>query len=559
MRQKITAVHTSSALTGYGHRLIHIVALSMMAACLMVSSALAQAGGDCPAQGATMQNADDCKNSTYLIPQDTKWQYQIQGNDPPASWLDCGNAREQSATGCLNTGGLAGAISQTGMEDPGTIPSDNSGGPSGANPGGGGGGPPGGGGGGGGGGGSACNPPTTLPGGCDIYGDRAAITPGTHSGQCGSAVDLAVDWVTITENANAGLIVSEGDSTLYAYTTQGNNLVYNTSSPFLAFYCRFVGGGSPTCNPDREPCGSTIPPEVEIVPTPPVNQYIAIGSGNSTAAVAIPRVNANEEFIVLRRNDPNTLAFAGPPPNPGYFTSRGAVNVDPLCIPRHELLEPLPADFGDMRFRHTPAGSCSIDYAFPATSGVDPADDPCLDYTQYLNTQNMSMYAGAGQSYAVGTVGPGGNSFFTNTVRPNNGTFTTDPTGNLVYDGSYATLGGSNYTALSTSAGTREYNYINGAAFALDSTRTVYTDPPGRVRVQSNGVMTLIDGGTLEDNAGNTIRVFAPMSSVQFDPNSPIQGVSLGNIALPASALIPALPGGAITQPHNAAAALNCP
>lgn len=504
--------------------------LSCMAGLFYGVTAMAECPDSCKS-ATSVEQLEKCKTCQYMLKPEAFEKLLIQAKDPPNSWSDSGKVGSNDAKGSINTGG-AGSMSTTALTEPGKIPPD-----SGAGSGGG----PGGGGGGGGGGDSGdsgdggkppnCVPPYKTPDGCTMNGVRDAFKAATETYSCGASAEMYSDLLTMAHGANAGLVVNHNDPTLYAYSVSGTDLVYRTKSKIPDRYCIEKEVGS-------DPI--TGAPIIEIVEVPITikNQYIAVSDNTKYATIAIEE---DEDFIIMKRNG-NSLNFTP------------VVGGCPIGI--KNLVSPPPPNFGDIVFRHEGGSRCLIENFFPG--GADPEN--CLKYRQDLNMRFMQIYVGPKGTISVGSI-QGGNSNSKFTVRGQAGEFVAvGEDKKLVYTGTSAILGGGSIIYLGIGASpVNEQAFINGAAFDLNDNYTLQLVPPGRIKLSPNGAMQLIDGGTIVDSGGTTIRVISAMGFVQFEKDKPIRGSSFGDIVVEKDTLIPTAPDGAIQRAHDTTLDDVCP
>lgn len=527
----------------------------LLGLCLLLLHTLPASAADCPDNPSSYDDMKKCKIGTWKVKPEDIEKMRRKGIDPPLTWKPCGSTEnDKEAKGCINSGGL-GNMGMTALKEPGQIPSDSAPGA-----GGGGGGGPGPGPGDGsddGDGGSQCPAPEFItPDGCVLKGKREPIESSTKEYPCGATIELAATSITTTATANAALIATQGDPTLYAYVISGKDLSYRTKSTIPDFYCEIQQKLDAQGRPEIDPLTGQPILIAAKIPVTISDQYISINNNTKTASISIEE---SPLTILMTRNGGTSLNLTPPPPNPGYFTAQGAQDVDPQCRREEDLLSALPADFGDIRYKDVGGGSggnCTVTNEFPG--GKDPEN--CIDFVQYMNTQYTNVYIGPNQSFSVGRIS-GGGAFSTNTLQTQGGAFVLDPqSGELTYEGTSLLTQGGTTVNLGIVNPINEQAFLNGGAFILNDTYTLYLNPPGRIKLGANGVMQLIDGGTIEISAtGQTIRVIAPMGSVQFPTGELITGSTFGAIKASENQLLPTQPDGGVQNPYDATLDQKCP
>lgn len=510
---------------------------------------------ECPSgPPGSCKDMEKYKACTFKVTAEFAENCRRQGYDAPLSWRTCGKDDGSQALGCVNTAGT-GSANMTALTKPGSVPQGNA--PGGGGGGGGGGGDgPGDGDGDGDGGNPTCTKDRVTPDGCIIRGVAENVRTGTNSYKCGATVDLLADSLIFTRGAKNANLVTANDPTLYTYAIIGQNLSFRAKSALPAFYCMKGAKLDADGNPIVDPVTGEPQLEAKKLPIHYFNQYAEF-LDNATAAFVTAMEGGDSVLIMTRQG--TTFTFKPPTPNPDDPEFAGIADVDPNCYTWARLFTPLPLGFGDVLTTHSgggASGNCKIEIDFPGF--YDP--DNCQPYHQYMNTQYMQVYAKPGQSLSIGSINGNGTALLKYVLKGGSGNYEANAAGKVFYNGTIANLGGGSPVTLGMASGTVEMGLLDGATFIIDENYHLYVNPPGRIRMGANGVMQLLDGGTVVQTAtGVTVRIISPMASVNFGAGKLITGSSLGSIAVPEGQMIPLQPDSFIQKPFDTNLEPYCP
>jgi len=366
-----------------------------------------------------------------------------------------------------------------------------------------------------------------------ILGDTIDIAPGANvANQCGIAVQMGSNLVTLTEGQNAAAIIRSKDNNLYAYTRAGNNLNFSKTSGIPKFYCILIDTGE--VDPDT---GLTIK-TVEKVFIKPDDQFHSISNESKFVPVSMRGVESDAVtgggFIIMKRNG-GGLTFTPPAPNPEWFIAQGAIDVDPNCYSVDHLFKLLPADFGDLMIQ-----SGSRGYTTLRTSAVDKAG--CEAKLHYFDLEHMQLYYKPDQTIKMGTV-TGGIADKEVLAAANPGSFVSNTDGEILYNGSTTLMRSQVGFFLGVRTNSmNEQTLLAGAWFRHPNGNVIRVNSPGRIKSYisgTKGIVVLTDGGWVEDEGGTTLRTIAPGAAVEFPVDEPIIGYSNGEMVMDPTNMIP--------------------
>lgn len=383
---------------------------------------------------------------------------------------------------------------------------------------------------------------------CDLRGERRDVTDGP-SGECGYTVELDHEWAVLKGGATHAIMTQPG-SELEIYRKSGTNLSYAGQSEIPDFYCELRTRPGPDGTPELYAHQIPVSPNEHFAEYSSRTDFIPVSLHHSTSEVGS---GLHGGFVVMRRT--GTTSFAAPPPNPEWFLSRGAVDVDPNCYTVDRLVTfILPRGFGDIFFGYERVDSCESSMYYPHNYLDEP--ERCVPFAQFHDGYSDVLAVPPAASASYGTI-QGGNSYSTSTVQAVPGNIATNADGLVYYDGPMLKLSNVNVYLDPVTSGPKNYTFPDGIRFDITDERMLEISNPGRIRVTPDYHMEVIDGGIIMDEKGDILWQVPANSSVHFEANqltgTPIKGYisGSGSIVLQDSSVLPTNNANEILMPYD--------
>lgn len=381
--------------------------------------------------------------------------------------------------------------------------------------------------------------------------------------QCGNAIATDQNWAIFTRNASHAAISIPSSGKLQLFEKKSDHLVYQADSQIPKFYCELrpcqSDSQQPECNPAAASStyDSSLKPQfyAHKIPIIPLTHYAEFNAATKILPITVAIESGGvmksliDNYILMKRT--SALRFDAPKPDPEYFISQGAQMVDPQCYSFENLFsETLPKTFGDIMLGSHNITDYDVKIIRPQNYLAESDPGTCAPFIQYYDHFKPTIYIPPGATVSYGQI-YNGDAYSKTTVQFTGGSMRTGTDGSF-YSGAFLTVPKADIYLSGSAGGINQQQFPAGAYFNLTSDRSVYIDPPGRIRLFSDHRMQLIDGGRIEDDRATILNIISPMAIVQFDPEKPVTGSAIHSLAPPSGSVIPTNKDNSAQLPYDA-------